>query len=49
MANLIDGRRGMPVNAQLVVDINSIPAAAIDSVEVDASTATRLWKPTSGA
>ena len=31
---LLDGRRAMPVNASLVVDINSIPSAAIKRVEV---------------
>jgi len=31
---LIDGRRPQPANAQLVVDINSIPSAAIESVEI---------------
>jgi iron complex outermembrane recepter protein len=31
---LIDGRRAMPVNATMAVDINSIPAAAIQRVEV---------------
>ncbi len=31
---LLDGRRAMPVNASLVVDINTIPAAAIKRVEV---------------
>ena len=31
---LIDGRRAQPVNGYLVVDINTIPAAAIDRVEV---------------
>ena len=31
---LIDGRRGQPANATLVVDVNTIPAAAIDSVEI---------------
>jgi outer membrane receptor protein involved in Fe transport len=31
---LIDGRRAQPANALLVVDINSIPAAAIESVEI---------------
>jgi outer membrane receptor protein involved in Fe transport len=30
---LVNGRRPQPVNAQLVVDINTIPAAAIASVE----------------
>lgn len=31
---LVDGRRFQPVNANLVVDINTIPAAAIDSIEI---------------
>ena len=31
---LIDGKRGMPVNPQMFVDTNSIPAAAIQRVEV---------------
>ena len=31
---LIDGRRAQPFNATLAVDLNSIPAAAIESVEV---------------
>ncbi len=31
---LLDGRRAMPVNASLVVDINTIPSAAIKRVEV---------------
>jgi outer membrane receptor protein involved in Fe transport len=31
---LLDGRRAQPANAALVVDVNSIPAAAIDHVEV---------------
>lgn len=31
---LIDGRRVQPVNGQLVVDLNTIPAAAIDRVEI---------------
>jgi|JI10StandDraft_1071094.scaffolds.fasta_scaffold21638_6 iron complex outermembrane receptor protein len=31
---LIDGRRPQPANASLVVDINSIPSAAIESVEI---------------
>lgn len=30
---LVDGRRAQPANSQLVVDINSIPAAALESVE----------------
>jgi outer membrane receptor protein involved in Fe transport len=31
---LIDGRRVQPVNGLLVVDVNTIPAAAIDRVEI---------------
>jgi outer membrane receptor protein involved in Fe transport len=31
---LIDGRRAQPSNATLAVDVNSIPAAAISSIEV---------------
>src|SRR5690606_28825708 len=31
---LVDGRRAQPANAQLVVDVNTIPSAAIQSVEV---------------
>ncbi|MES2623665.1 MAG: TonB-dependent receptor [Pseudomonadota bacterium] len=31
---LIDGRRAQPANASLVIDINTIPTAAIQSVEV---------------
>lgn len=31
---LVDGKRTQPVNGQLVVDLNSIPSAAIDRVEV---------------
>jgi iron complex outermembrane recepter protein len=31
---LLDGRRAQPSNVALVVDVNSIPAAAIDHVEV---------------
>lgn len=31
---LVDGRRAQPANATLVVDVNTIPAAAIESVEV---------------
>jgi iron complex outermembrane recepter protein len=30
---LLDGRRAMPVNASMAVDINTIPAAAIERVE----------------
>jgi outer membrane receptor protein involved in Fe transport len=31
---LVNGRRPQPVNSQLVVDVNTIPAAAIQNVEV---------------
>lgn len=31
---LVDGRRAMPVNAQMVVDVNSIPSAAVERVEI---------------
>ncbi len=31
---LLDGRRTQPANASLVVDINTIPSAALDSVEI---------------
>ena len=31
---LVDGKRVQPINAALVVDLNTIPAAAIESVEV---------------
>ena len=31
---LLDGRRTQPNNATLVVDLNTIPAAAVDSVEI---------------
>lgn len=31
---IVDGRRGMPVNATLTIDLNSIPSAAIDRVEI---------------
>ncbi len=31
---LVDGRRGQPVNGALVIDINSIPSAAVQRVEI---------------
>lgn len=31
---LIDGRRGQPLNGSLIVDINSIPSAAVQRVEI---------------
>jgi iron complex outermembrane recepter protein len=40
---LIDGRRATPVNAQMVVDTNSIPASAIDRVEVISGGASAVY------
>lgn len=40
---LVDGRRAQPANAQLVVDINSIPSAAIESVEVISGGASAVY------
>ncbi len=31
---LIDGRRAMPMNGEMVVDVSAIPSAAIDNVEI---------------
>ncbi|MEI7948866.1 MAG: TonB-dependent receptor [Gammaproteobacteria bacterium] len=31
---LIDGRRAQPANALLVIDINTIPSAAVDNIEI---------------
>jgi iron complex outermembrane receptor protein len=31
---IIDGRRAMPVNSSLVIDLNTIPSAAVERVEV---------------
>ena len=31
---LVDGRRAMPTNGAMLVDVNTIPAAMIDSVEI---------------
>ena len=42
---LIDGRRAQPVNASLVVDVNTIPAAAIASVEVITGGASAVYGP----
>jgi iron complex outermembrane recepter protein len=42
---LIDGRRAQPVNASLVVDINTIPAAAIQSVEIITGGASAVYGP----
>jgi iron complex outermembrane recepter protein len=40
---LVDGRRPQPANAQLVVDINSIPTAAIQSVEIISGGASAVY------
>lgn len=40
---LVDGRRPQPANAQLVVDINSIPSAAIESVEIISGGASAVY------
>src|SRR5690606_28842660 len=40
---LVDGRRPQPANAQLVVDINSIPAAAIESIEIISGGASAVY------
>jgi iron complex outermembrane recepter protein len=42
---LIDGRRGQPANASLVIDINTIPAAAIQNVEVISGGASAVYGP----
>src|SRR5690606_23633605 len=31
---LLDGRRGMPVDASMTVDLNSIPSSALERIEV---------------
>ena len=40
---LLDGRRAMPVNAQMVVDINSIPSAAVERVEITTGGASSVY------
>jgi len=42
---LIDGRRAQPSNAALVVDVNTIPAAAIANVEVITGGASAVYGP----
>ena len=42
---LIDGRRPQPANASLVVDINTIPQAAIQGVEVITGGASAVYGP----
>jgi iron complex outermembrane receptor protein len=40
---LVDGRRAQPANATLTVDVNSIPAAAIESVEIISGGASAVY------
>lgn len=42
---LIDGKRAQPVNASLIVDVNTIPAAAIQSVEIITGGASAVYGP----
>ncbi len=42
---LIDGRRAQPANASLVIDVNTIPSAAIESVEVITGGASAVYGP----
>ena len=42
---LVDGRRAQPANASLVIDINTIPAAAIQNVEVITGGASSVYGP----
>jgi iron complex outermembrane recepter protein len=42
---LIDGRRAQPVNAALIVDVNTIPSAAIESVEIITGGASAVYGP----
>src|SRR5690606_30421880 len=40
---LIDGRRAQPANASLVIDTNSIPSAALASVEIISGGASAVY------
>lgn len=40
---LVDGRRGMPVNASMTVDINSIPSTALERIEVVSGGASAVY------
>jgi iron complex outermembrane recepter protein len=42
---LVDGRRAQPANAALVVDVNTIPSSAIQSVEVITGGASAVYGP----
>ena len=41
----MDGRRAQPANASLVIDVNTIPSAAIESVEVITGGASAVYGP----
>lgn len=40
---LIDGRRGMPLNAGMTVDLNSIPSSAVERVEIISGGASAVY------
>jgi iron complex outermembrane recepter protein len=40
---LIDGRRGQPANSTLVIDVNTIPSSAIESVEIISGGASAVY------
>ena len=42
---LLDGRRAQPINAAMIVDINTLPAAAIEGVEVISGGAAATYGP----
>src|SRR5690606_17215974 len=42
---LVDGRRPQPINAALVVDLNTIPSAAIERVETITGGASAVYGP----
>lgn len=42
---LLDGRRAQPINASLVIDLNTIPQAAIEGVEVITGGASAVYGP----
>ena len=42
---LIDGRRAQPANASLVIDVNTIPSAAIENVEIITGGASAVYGP----
>lgn len=40
---LIDGRRGMPLNSTMTVDINSIPSSAVERIEIISGGASAVY------